>query len=226
MLKAVIFDFDGVIADSEMMHLNAFNQALKPHNCLITKHDYFDKFLGLTDIECFQMLVDQGQLELDQIGISKIAEDKKHIFEKMMQKTTVIIEGVIDFLDMLRENNIPLAIYSGALRSEVECILKNADLLHRFSVIVAADDVQKPKPHPQGFLLALQNLNLKTNNHISPDQCVVIEDSHWGIDAAIDAGMNTVAVTNSYAPEHLSDAKLIVERLDRITLDKLNTMCE
>jgi len=225
MLKAVIFDFDGVIADSEMMHLSAFNQALMPHNCRITKQDYFDKYLGLTDIECFRMLAKQGQLELDEKGISQIADNKKHFFEKMLQEPAVIIQGVIPFLDMLQSNKIPLAIYSGALKSEVCHILQNADLLDRFSVVVAADDVEKPKPHPEGFLLAIQKLNDDTAGKIAPQHCVVIEDSHWGIDAAIAAGMNTIAVTNSYAPQQLSNAQIIVDRLDQITIELLNKLC-
>ncbi|GAG97593.1 unnamed protein product, partial [marine sediment metagenome] len=86
--------------------------------------------------------------------------------------------------------------------------------------------VEKGKPAPDGYLLALRRLNETEENKISPSECVVIEDSRWGLEAAIKAGMHTVAVTNSYKPEELKMAEKIVQRLDTVSIESLKRLCE
>jgi len=133
---------------------------------------------------------------------------------------------------MLFQNKIPMAIYSGALLSEIEMILcaasltgKGANLRSFFDVIVSAEQVKKGKPDPEGFLLALKLLNTKTNQAIKPQDCIVIEDSHWGLEAAQAAGMHPVAVTNTYSAEQLKPADKIIGNLSELTLDELQTLC-
>jgi beta-phosphoglucomutase len=111
-------------------------------------------------------------------------------------------------------------------------ILEQARLRHFFTVIVSAEQVKKGKPHPDGFLLTLQKLNqcvipaqAGIQEPILPDQCVVIEDSHWGLEAAKKAGMHTVAVTNSYDADELSLAEKIITRLDELNIDDLQKLC-
>ena len=118
-----------------------------------------------------------------------------------------------------------MAIYSGALRSEIELVLDKADLRSFFEVIVSAEQVKKGKPNPEGFILALQKLNELHQPAISPKNCVIIEDSHWGLEAAITAGMHTVAVTNSYRAVELGLAEKIVENLSELTIDELGDLC-
>jgi beta-phosphoglucomutase-like phosphatase (HAD superfamily) len=126
---------------------------------------------------------------------------------------------------MLEQNNIPMAICSGALLTEVELILEEARLRHLFEVIVAAEQVKKGKPDPEGFLLSLQRLNESRENPITANQCIVIEDSHWGLEAAKAAGMHTIAVTNSYDAEQLSMAEKIVDRLNELGMNDLQQFC-
>jgi len=126
---------------------------------------------------------------------------------------------------MLEDNDIPMAICSGALLTEVEMILEEARLRHLFEVIVSAEHVKKGKPHPEGFLLSLQRLNESRENPITANQCIVIEDSHWGLEAAKAAGMHTIAVTNSYAAEQLSMAEKIVARLNELGMNDLQQLC-
>ena len=104
-------------------------------------------------------------------------------------------------------------------------ILEEARLRHLFEVIVATDQVKKGKPHPEGFLLTLQRLNENRENPIMGNQCTVIEDSHWGLEAAKAAGMHTIAVTNSYDAEQLGMAEKIVDRLSELTIDDLQQLC-
>jgi beta-phosphoglucomutase len=129
------------------------------------------------------------------------------------------------FLKMLRQNNIPMAICSGALLAEIELILEEARLRHFFETIVSAEQVRKGKPSPDGFLLTLRKLNKGRQIPITGAQCVVIEDSHWGLTAAKAAGMHTVAVTNSYDAQQLSMAEKIVARLSELSIGDLQQLC-
>ncbi len=233
MLKAVIFDFDGVITDSEILHLRAFNRVLTKYDIEIATRDYYKEYLGLTDVDCFTLVAERNRLLapapvarlIDGQEIENLVRQKNRIFEELATSEGRIIEGVRDFLQMLKENNVPMAICSGAVRAEIELILEQARLRRFFEVIVSAEQVKKGKPHPDGFLLTLQKLNNNRQPLTKAEQCVVIEDSHWGLQAAIKAGMHTVAVTNSYDADQLSLAEKIVTRLDRLTIENLQGLC-
>lgn len=225
MLKAVIFDFDGVITDSEILHLRAFNQSLAQYDIEITKNDYYTMYLGFNDTDCYKLLIEKGLLKMDEQQINTLMIQKKKIFEQLAKAEGKMIEGVRDFLNMLEQNNIPMAICSGSLLTEVEMVLEEARLRHLFEVIVSGEQVKKGKPDPEGFLLSLQRLNENRENPITANQCVVIEDSHWGLEAAKAAGMHTIAVTNSYDAEQLSMANKIVDRLSELSIDDLQQLC-
>jgi len=240
MLRAVIFDFDGVITDTEALHLRAFNQVLAEHSVEITQKQYYDDYLGLTDLDCFKLLIRQGRLGLDCQAIGNLVNEKNRIFEELAKTEAVIIEGVDDFLQMLKQNDVAMAICSGALLPEIELILDQSRLRPFFSVIVSADQIQRGKPHPEGFLLALQKLNdtvispqacprprsgAGIQTPISPSECIIIEDSPWGLQAAKAAGMHNIAVTNSYDADQLQLAERIVTRLDALSLNDLEELC-
>ena len=232
MLRAVIFDFDGVITDSEILHLRAFNQALAQHGTEITKEDYYKDYLGLTDLDLFNLLVDKSLLKADAREIANLAEQKMQIFEKLAKAEGSIIEGVQDFLQMLKQNNIPMAICSGALLAEIELILEEARLRSFFEVIVSAEQVKKGKPNPEGLLLTLQKLNRSVipakagiQNPILAKQCIMIEDSHWGLEAAKAAGMHTIAITNSYDADQLAMAEKVIAQLSELSIGDLQQLC-
>ncbi len=225
MLRAVIFDFDGVITDSEILHLRAFNQSLAQYGIEITKNDYYTMYLGFNDTDCYKLLIEKGLLKMDEQQINTLMIQKKKIFEQLAKAEGKMIEGVRDFLNMLEQNNIPMAICSGSLLTEVEMVLDEARLRHLFEVVVSGEQVRKGKPDPEGFLLSLQRLNENRENPITANQCVVIEDSHWGLEAAKAAGMHTIAVTNSYDAEQLGMAEKIVDRLSELTIDDLQQLC-
>ncbi len=225
MLRAVIFDFDGVITDSEILHFRSFNQVLAQHGMEITVKDYYKDYLGLTDLDLLNLLVNKGLLELDDEGIKNLAKQKEQVFEKLAQTEGRIIGGVRDFLEMLKDNSIRMAICSGALLAEIEMILEEARLRSFFEVIVSAEYVKKGKPNPEGFLLTLQGLNEKSRNPALSSQCIVIEDSHWGLEAAKAAGMHTIAITNSYDAEQLSLAEKVVTHLSQLSIKDLQELC-
>ncbi len=224
MLKAVIFDFDGVITDSEILHFRAFNAVLKQHGVELTTQEYYKSYLGFSDVDCFKFLIDQGRLGIGQNQIAALAKQKTAIFERLAKTEGKLIEGVRDFLALLSANSIPMAICSGALLPEIEVTLEDAGLRDYFETIVSAEQVRKGKPHPEGFLRALEKLNANRRQTIRPQQCIVIEDSKWGLQAARAAGMHTVAVTNSYDAAQLA-AEKIVDNLAHLSLEDLQQLC-
>ena len=225
MLKAVILDFDGVIADSETLHLRCFNEVLAGFGVEIATEDYYKDYLGLTDVDVFRLVVDKGLLRLTARQIENLAGQKNQIFKKLAETEAGIIPGVPIFLQMLRQNNIPIAICSGALLAEIELILEAAQLRSFFEVTVSAEQVKRGKPQPDGPLLTLQKLNEKGQNPITTGECIMVEDSYWGLEAAKAAGMHTIAVTSSYGPDQLTMAEKIVTQLDELNMDDLQKLC-
>ncbi|MBW7992434.1 MAG: HAD family phosphatase [Planctomycetes bacterium] len=232
MLRTVIFDFDGVITDSEILHFRAFNQVLGQYGIELTKQEYYKTYLGFNDADCYGKLIHQGLLKAEQEQIGNLIDEKKHIYKELAKTEGKMIEGVRDFLTLLEKNSIPMAICSGSLLTEVEMVLEDTGLRHLFEVIVSGEQVKKGKPDPEGFLLTLKRLNSNISlaeagnqNHILPNECVVIEDSHWGLEAAKAAEMHTIAVTNSYEAEQLGMAEKVVSQLNGLSIGDLQQLC-
>jgi len=225
MLRAVIFDFDGVISDTERTHLQAFNKVLAQYDIEISEADYYKDYLGLNDYEGFKEMAKAHNLQLDDEEIKDLIVQKGRIFEELAKTKNNIIEGTAELLNMLKQNGIKMAICSGAVRSDIDAILSGTGLPDFFEAIVTADDVKESKPNPAGFNRALQKLNEKQDSKISPAECIVVEDSPWGLEAAQKAGMHTLAVTNSYTAGELKMAEMVVDNLSRITIAELQELC-
>lgn len=226
MLKAVIFDFDGVITDSEIVHMRTFNRLLAQFDFEIEPEEYYGNYLGLTDQDLLSTLIEQGKIPASADDIPELIRQKNEMFERIMTEEGQLFEGVRDFLDRLRRANIRRAICSGALLSEIKLVLDKSGLEDYFEDIVSAEQVKRGKPHPDGFNLILQKINRNCPEKIEPSQCVVIEDSRWGLKAAKSAGMHTVAVTNSYKKPQLTPAELIVNNLGELEIEDLNDLCK
>jgi beta-phosphoglucomutase len=225
MVGAVIFDFDGVIVDSEPLHQRAFNRVAGQFGVQISDEQYFGRFLGLNDREVFEMLVEENDLSEQTGPVAHLVARKTKIFQELAAREGTIIEGVAEFLAMLKDKAVPMAICSGALDAEIRLILAGAKLSDYFEAIVAADHVAKGKPDPQGFLMALEQLNRKLSRSIEPRQCIAVEDSRWGLQAAKAAGMHPVAVTNTYGPGELALAERVVESLAELAIAELEGLC-
>ncbi|MHC5061021.1 MAG: HAD family hydrolase [Planctomycetota bacterium] len=226
MLKAVIFDFDGVIADSEPLHYRAFEKTVNHYGIELTKQRYYAKYLGYTDLECTRAISADFNLALDNAGVEKLIADKTKVFAQLVKSENSIIDGVGGFIDMLSPEPVRLAVCSGASLADIELMLDGSDLSGSFEIIVAADDVRKGKPDPEGFLLTLKRMNETSPTQIQPDECIVIEDSRWGLEAASTARMRTIGVTNTYSADQLEPlADAVVSRLDELTMSDLHKMC-
>jgi len=226
MLKAVIFDFDGVIADSELLHYRAMNEAMRRRGADIPKALHWEKYLGFTDYENARVVNKDFQMEWGEDILLEIVEEKTAIFDRLVKEETTIIDGVEEFVRRVMDGGIPMAVCSGATQKDIRQMLNGSTLDGKFQFMVTADDVKQGKPDPEGYLLALARLNNGTLGAIMPAQCVVVEDSRWGLEAAAAAGMHRVGVTNTYPAEHLRQyAEMVVERLDAIQISDLQVLC-
>ncbi len=226
MLKAIIFDFDGVIADAEPFHLKAFQLTLREEGINLSDKDYYDKYLALDDKTCLAMVLKDNSINFDRVLIDDLILRKSRYYDKLIRENLVIFPGVVDFIKNAY-GKYALAIGSGALRNEIEFILEYAGIRKQFDIIVSADDVENCKPNPEVFMKALQRINKHDSTKsrvIYTYECLVIEDSVAGIKAAHDAGMKCLAVTNSYSADKLSEADMIVRSLEEVKIEDIKKL--
>jgi beta-phosphoglucomutase len=218
MLQAIVFDFDGVIADSEPLHLRAYQQVLREDGIELSRDDYYTRYLGFDDSGLFRALAKDRGIAITDDRVDEWVEDKSHIIEGLLTEDSELFPGAAACIQML-SRRFPLAIASGALRPEIELVLENAGLLHHFKVIASASDGVRGKPAPDLYLLAIGKL--RELLPVDASACVAIEDSHWGIEAARKASLRTVAIAHTYPAAELASADLVVGHLSEITIPKL-----
>ena len=220
MLKAIIFDFDGVIADAEPAHLKAFQVVLSEVGINLTAKDYYDKYLALDDKTCLAMVLKDNSINFDRALIDVLMLRKSRYYDKFIRENLVIFPGVVDFIKKAY-GKYALAIASGALMHEIKFILECVEIRKEFEIIVSADDVEDCKPNPEVFVKVLERINKLSSPKLGivyPYECLVIEDSIAGIKAAHDAGMKCLAVTNSYSADKLIEADMIVRSLEEVKI--------
>ncbi|MCK4999219.1 MAG: HAD family phosphatase [Anaerohalosphaera sp.] len=221
MLGAVIFDFDGVISDSERLHHKAAQDIFAGLGVDLTWERYFHDYIVYTDAECFEAVSRDFGLSLDSRKIADLINQKGNIFRRIAEIQNTIYEGVTELVELLKAGNIRMAICSGASLNDIETILAGTSLIGAFEVIVSADDVSRGKPEPEGYLLALKRLNDNGSN-LSGNHCVVIEDTIGGIKAAKAAGMKCLAVANTYDANELeAHADMVVAGLGQLSIASL-----
>ncbi|RPI52507.1 MAG: HAD family phosphatase [Acidobacteria bacterium] len=215
-LQAVFFDFDGVIADSEPLHLRAYQRVLAADGIGLSKEDYYARYLGYDDVGLFQALAKDRGLTVSSENIDAWVESKSQIVEHMLSSDAILFPGAAECVRMFAAR-VPLAVASGALEPEIDVVLTHAGLRECFAAIASASDGVRGKPAPDLYLLAMAKLE-KVPFSFNPAHCIAIEDSHWGLEAARTAGLRCVAVTNTYPAAELGQADLIVDRLASLTL--------
>ena len=204
--EAVIFDFDGVIVDTEPLHYRSFQRVLEPLGLRFTWQEYVDKYIGFDDRDAFKEAFATISRKLDTSQLQRLIGEKASVFQDVIRDGVTVYSGVIDLVRQLSSARVPLAICSGALRSDIEPILSMLELTECFNVIVTADDVRASKPDPQSYQLTFDRLASVQKNRISKKGTLVIEDTPAGISSALGAGLRVLAVTNSYSSDHLTSA--------------------
>jgi HAD superfamily hydrolase (TIGR01509 family) len=220
-LTAIIFDFDGVIADTESLHFAGFRQTLAEIGISLTESDYYANYLGYDDRGCFITALTTNQHPTDPSALAQLMQRKSDAYLESVKEHLVIFPGVCEFV---REAAAayPLAIASGALRHEIEVILEQSGLQKEFLHITSAEDVTRGKPDPQPFLQALNGLNRQCPEQaITAESCLAIEDSIPGIRSAKTAGMKVLAVANTHTIQDLHEAHAVVQSLSQIRLSEL-----
>jgi HAD superfamily hydrolase (TIGR01509 family) len=218
-MRAVIFDFDGVIADTEPLHFEGLRRTLAEIGITLTEADYYANYLGFNDHECILEALQANQCSPTDSLVQDLMRKKAAAYFASLKDHLVIFPGVREFVEEAAAS-YPVAIASGALRSEIEVILERAGIRKAFRHITSAEDVTKGKPDPQLFLHALAGLNRQSvTSPMTPDSCLAIEDSLPGIRAARSAGMKVLAVANTHTVQDLHEAHAISRSLSEIRLD-------
>ena len=212
-LRAVLFDFDGVIVNSEPLHFYAFHEVLKAEHVELSEEEYYREIIGFDDKGAFRHIYESRAIALEPKTFLKLLTRKSEVMmELIQQRKYSALPGVSEFVRSLWRD-YPLAICSGALRDEIEVMLEGISLRDCFKVIVSAEDVTVGKPDPQGYLLAARKLSAKAGRTLKPAECLVIEDAITVIRCAKEAGFMTLGVANSYPLEKLADADYVTSSL-------------
>jgi len=225
-LQAIVFDFDGVIADSERLHLRSYQEILEREGVTMSVDDYLQRYLGYDDVGVFKAVGRDYNLPMDDQRLTELIAEKGDRYESLAAAGEMLFAGAADFIRAAVAADVPIAIASGALSHEIKDVLERAGLLPLFPVIVGADQTSRSKPHPDPYQTAFAHLRAYTGRDLIDHRSVAIEDSKWGLVSARAAGLRCVAVTNTYAAAELrEDAELVVDGLHTLTLDALDALC-
>jgi beta-phosphoglucomutase len=223
-LHAIVFDFDGVIADSERLHLRAYQEVLAPEGVELSEREYLDRYLGYDDVGVFRELGRDRGLRLDHDRVAELIARKGRRYDELAAAGEMLYPGA-DVFVRAAAARVPIAIASGALTHEIEEILERTGLRSLFPVIVGADQTERSKPHPEPYRTAFARLKAHTGRDLEPWRSVAIEDSKWGLVSARGADLRLVAVTNTYSAVELRDeAELVCAGLHDLTLDRLDAL--
>ncbi|MEB3280130.1 MAG: HAD family phosphatase [Lyngbya sp.] len=229
-LKAVLFDFNGIIINDEPLHERLIEQLLIEEN-LRTKPEEFREFcLGRSDRVCLRdLLTHRGRMVTDEYLERLIARKTQAYCQQMNALEELpVYPGVQEFVSKIHTAEFKIALVSGALRSEIELILNRINIAEYFSVIVAGDDITTSKPDPEGYLLAVERLNQQYPQlNLHPCECLAIEDTYPGIQAAQNAKIPVVGVAHTY-PLHMLQrlANWAVDRFSDLELERVQQSYE
>lgn len=222
-LRAAVFDFDGVIVDSEPLHFRSLQEALASEGVQITREEYWEHLLAHDDRGAIRRAFERRGEALDAGRLGRVAQSKVEQFAQLIPEITVFA-GARELIRALAAR-VPLAIASGARHEEIEAILTGIGLRELFQAVVGAQDAPRTKPDPAPYLEAARQLQ-RCASGLAPQQCVAFEDSVPGLVAALGAGMKVVGVAHSYPPEKLRSAHRVVDSLTALEPASLGALFE
>ena len=210
MLKAILFDFDGVLANTEPLHFRTFQEVLGKEGLHLNEQDYYAKYVGFDDKGCFQAVYSDNGRPFTAETIERLVDRKAGMLLSQLNSNHIVYPGIPQFVTAVAAR-YRLAVVSGALRHEIEYSLNVAGIRDLFEQITAAEDVRHGKPDPEGYLHALHQLNRATP--LTAPECLVIEDTVQGVRAAHAAGMRCLAISNTLSPNELAQADAVTSTL-------------
>jgi beta-phosphoglucomutase len=216
-ISAIVFDFDGVLVDSEPLHLRAYQEVLEPFGLSLPREKYYSSYLGYDDTGVFRAVAEARDWPLDDRKLGALIVDKSRVFDELLAGGDVMYAGAAECVARLAAV-WPLGIASGAARPEIETMLRGRGLDRYFRFIVASGETPASKPAPDPYRKAAA-----LHGH-PPERCVAIEDSRWGIASAKAAGLWCIGITHTYPVSELLDADAIVTSLEELTPDLIRTL--
>lgn len=222
MIRAIIFDLDGTLANTEPLHYEAFARILRDEGIELDRADYFHRLIGFDDRDCFAaVLKDNGRRPAD-AKLAELIARKAAVYQAMIAERDVTFPGAADLVRRCAER-FPLSVATGTLRVEAETILMRAGVRDLFVDIVAAEDVEHGKPAPDCFEKAIGHLGflLRIRPPLQAAECLVIEDTPTGVEAARRAGMRVLALCHDASADDLKAADVVCESIAGIDLDSI-----
>jgi HAD superfamily hydrolase (TIGR01509 family) len=225
MLKAVLFDFNGVIINDEPIHQELINEILLGENLLPLGSEFAELCLGRSDRVCLRNVLTRRGRQVTEEYLTKLINKKTSLYRERLGKLEKlpIYEEIYSFLKRVKARDLQIGLVTGAIRSEVESILQQAALGDYFSVIVTGDEISTSKPQPDGYLLAVERFNRwNFNLQLQPWECLVIEDTFVGCEAAKRAGMQVVGIAHTY-PFHFMQrvSNWAIDNFSQLDLDRV-----
>jgi len=222
-LRAAVFDFDGVIVDSEPLHFRSLRDALLTEAVEITREEYWEHLLAHDDKGSIRKAFERRGERLDPARLERVERRKVERFAELIPEVPVF-PGARELVVALAAG-VPLAIASGARREEIEAILDGIGLRGSFDTVVGAEDAPRTKPDPAPYLEAARRLGGRASGLV-PQECVAFEDSVPGLLSALGAGMKVVGVATSYPAEKLRSAHRVVDSLTALEPASLGALFE
>ena len=223
-LRAIVFDFDGVLANSEPLHLHAYQEILADEGLALTEHEYYARYLGYDDVGMLTTLGEDRGRRWVRADIDRLVARKAARMEILERDHSILFPGAADVVRRAAVE-VPIAIASGALGGEIMRVLEREQLTSCFSAIVAAEDTPVSKPAPEPYRKAVELLAQHFSGELNASDCVAIEDSRWGLESARTAGLRTVGVAQTYDGSELASADLVIETIASLDIGELVQLC-
>jgi HAD superfamily hydrolase (TIGR01509 family) len=226
-LRAIIFDFNGVIADDETPHFLTFQQALREEGLTLAREEYYGTYLGMDERNCLAALLKKAGGAYDPALVQRIHDRKVALFrDHTKAHRPELFPGVTDFV-LKAKDRYRLAVASGGKRAQIADALKDSPIEHAFPLVVAAEDTATGKPDPEIYRLTMAKLNdlaPKPQPPLKASECLVIEDSLAGIQSAKAAGMTVIGVATTYPAAALKQADAVFPSLAAISLTQVERL--
>ena len=210
-IRSVLFDFDGLLANTEPLHFETFLKVLAENDVRLPPGTEQSDFTGIHDRASFRKAFRKAGRSIEPDLVEELVDRKSALYLEEAGKIE-LFEGARELLDSIPAG-LPYTIASGGRRMDILAVLRRHGLAERFPAFVCGDDVDKSKPDPECFLKGLELLREDEAGDLDPESCLTFEDSFRGIEAAKNAGMQCVAVTHSYAATELFKADRVLDSL-------------
>ena len=214
MIKAVIFDMDGVIVDSELIQSEAYETVLKKYG----KEPILNEVgivhtVGIKEKENWEILKKKYELEKN---TELLMSERSVVYLDLLKQNTKPMKGVLELIKLLKEKNITMAVASSSVMEHIKTVLSTLEIESHFEVVVSGQFVERGKPFPD------INLEAARQMRVEPEECLVLEDAQSGVEAAKNGGMKVVAVPNEFTKSHdLSKADYIITDLNEFNQEWL-----